>query len=357
MKKSFLFFVLGLFTFGCTQGTQSPSSGQAAGQTAPSGKEVRLGIWSNYVTLETLNEFEHRSGLKVLVSNYSSNEELLAKMQAGGSGFDVVVPSDYMVSSMIKLGLLKKIESEKIPSSSSLDPRFLHKNYDPKNEYSLPFDWGTTGIAINRKLYKGDVRGWKDLFTKPDLEGKIAMLDDAREVIGAAIKMQGHSLNTHNPKDLEQAKKFLLSIRKRVKLYSSEPFMTLTNGEAAVTQSYVGDAIKAKKSGAVDYILPEEGGTFSIDNLVIPTSSDNTEGARALISFLLEPKTVAATVMSVFISPTSQGAMSLLPPAILGIHVMFPTEKELAKFEMLEDLGADMQEWEKVWTELKASGD
>lgn len=347
-----------ILLFGCaTLACACTSKTSQSPKTASVGKEVRLGIWSNYVTPETLASFEQKTGMKVLVSNYSSNEELLAKMQAGGSGFDVVVPSDYMVSSMIKLNLLKKLDVTQVPSAAQLDARFMHQNFDPKNEYSLPFDWGTTGIAVNRKLYQGEIRGWKDLFTKPDLVGKIAMLDDAREVIGAAIKMQGHSLNTHDPKDLEEAKKLLLASRKRIKLYSSEPYMTLVNGEAPVTQSYVGDAIKAKKSGSVDYILPEEGGTFSIDNLVIPTSSTNGEGALALISFLLEPKTVALTVQSVFISPTSQAALSLLPPEILGIHVMFPTAKELSKFELLEDLGTDMPAWEKVWTELKASGD
>jgi spermidine/putrescine transport system substrate-binding protein len=302
-------------------------------------------------------DFEKNTGIKIVVSNYSSNEELLAKMQAGGAGFDVVMPSDYMVSSMIQLKLLKKLDLSKIPSAKSLEPRFLKKSYDPSNEYSLPFDWGTTGIAINRQLYKGNVTGWKDLFTNPELAGKIAFLDDVREVIGAALKYQGHSLNTKNPKDLEDAKKLLLQTRKRVKLYSSESLLTLTNGEAAVTQAYVSDAMQArqKMNGQVDYVLPQEGGTWWIDNLVIPATAEHVEEAHRLINFLLEPKVVAKTVQTVFVSPTSQAAMSLLPPEILNNRSMFPTEKDLAKFEMLQDLGASMQAWDKIWTELKAS--
>jgi len=320
-------------------------------------REVHLGIWSNYVTPEMLADFEKASGIKVIVSNYSSNEELLAKMQAGGAGFDVVVPSDYMVSSMIQLKLLKRLDASKIPSAKSLEPRFLKKAYDPTNEYSLPFDWGTTGIAVNRQLYKGRVKGWKDLFTNPELAGKIALLDDVREVIGAALKVQGHSLNTKNPKDLEDAKKLLIQARKRVKLYSSESLLTLTNGEAAVTQAYVSDAMQArqKMNGQVDYILPEEGGTWWIDNLVIPASAEHVDEAQQLINFLLEPKTVATTVKTVFVSPTSQAAMSLLSPEILKNHAMFPSEKELSKFEMLQDLGESMRAWDRVWTELKAT--
>jgi spermidine/putrescine transport system substrate-binding protein len=340
---------------GCTKKTdQNTISTTSAAKVS---KEVHLGIWSNYVTPEMLAEFEKASGIKVIVSNYSSNEELLAKMQAGGAGFDVVVPSDYMVSSMIQLKLLKKLDPAKIPNAKTLEARFLKKSYDPTNEFSLPFDWGTTGIAVNRQLYKGQVKGWKDLFESPELAGKIAFLDDVREVIGAALKFQGHSLNTKNSKDLEEAKKLLIATRKRVKLYSSESLLTLTNGEAAVTQAYVSDAMQArsKMNGQVDYILPAEGGTWWIDNLVIPASAEHADEAHQLINFLLEPKIVAMTVKTVFVSPTSQAAMSLLPPEILNNHAMFPTEKDLSKFEMLQDLGDSMREWDKIWTELKAT--
>lgn len=349
--------LVSVFTFStsCTK-----KADQSTGSTTSAAKvshEVHLGIWSNYVTPEMLSEFEKNTGIKVIVSNYSSNEELLAKMQAGGSGFDVVVPSDYMVTSMIQLKLLKKLDAAKIPNSKGLNPRFLKKAYDPTNEFSLPFDWGTTGIAVNRNLYKGQIKGWKDLFENPELAGKIAFLDDVREVIGAALKFQGHSLNTKNPKDLEEAKKLLIATRKRVKLYSSEALLTLTNGEAAVTQAYVSDAMQArqKMNGQVDYILPEEGGTWWIDNLVIPATAEHVDEAHQLINFLLEPKIVAMTVKTVFVSPTSQAAMSLLPPEILKNRAMFPTEKDLSKFEMLQDLGESMRDWDKVWTELKAT--
>jgi spermidine/putrescine transport system substrate-binding protein len=352
-----LTFSMGMTT-SCTKKSQAPSgstTGSSVSATqAP--REVRLGIWSNYVTPEMLSEFEKSSGIKVVVSNYSSNEELLAKMQAGGAAYDVVVPSDYMVSSMIQLKLLKKLDAAKIPSAKSLEPRFLKKAYDPTNEFSLPFDWGTTGIAVNRQLYSGKVKGWKDFFDNPELAGKVAFLDDVREVIGAALKYQGHSLNTKDPKDLEAAKKLLLQTRKRVKMYSSESLMTLTQGEAAVTQAYVSDAMQARQklNGKVDYILPEEGGTWWIDNLVISANAEHSDEAHQLINFLLEPKIVAMTVKTVFVSPTSQAAMSLLPPEILGNRAMFPTEKDLSKFEMLQDLGDSMRAWDQIWTELKA---
>src|SRR4029077_947777 len=127
----------------CTKKTEVPSGN--AGAPASANKVVNLAIWSNYLSPELIAEFEKRTGVKVQVSNYSSNEELLAKLQAGASGYDVVVPSDYMVFAMVKLGLLHELDHALLPHSKSLDARFLRKAYDPGNKYSVPYDWGTTG--------------------------------------------------------------------------------------------------------------------------------------------------------------------------------------------------------------------
>ena len=179
----------------CTKkGAEAPTAAQSGAATGS--KVVNLAIWSNYIKPEVLTEFEKRTGIKVQVSNYSSNEELLAKLQAGASGYDVVVPSDYMVFAMSKLGLLKELDFTQLPNFKSIDPKYLKKQFDPANKYSIPYDWGTTGIAVNRTLYKGKIAGWKDLFNNADLAGKVTLLDDVRETIGAALKAQGLSLNS-----------------------------------------------------------------------------------------------------------------------------------------------------------------
>src|SRR5690606_927897 len=120
-------------------------------------------------------------------------------LQAGASGYDVAVPSDYMVFAMSKLGLLEQLDYAQLSNTKTLDPKFLKKAFDPTNAYSVPYNWGTTGIAVNRELYKGELRGWKDLFEKPELAGKFTLLDDTREVLGAAMKALGFPLNTRNP--------------------------------------------------------------------------------------------------------------------------------------------------------------
>jgi spermidine/putrescine transport system substrate-binding protein len=339
-----------LFTLSCTR---KPADGPAATKAE---RSVNLAIWSNYVSAEAFAEFERQTGIKVRLSNYSSNEELLAKLQAGASGYDVAVPSDYMVFAMSKLGLLQELDHSKLSEISSLDSRFMKRGFDPGNRYSVPYNWGTTGIAVNRTLFKGTVRGWKDLMSSAELKGKFTLLDDARETIGAALKAQGFSLNSKNPDELAQAKSLLLKARAHVKGFTSEPKVPLMNGETAVAHAYVSDVLQAQQAtgGKVEYILPEEGGTLWIDNLVIPKGGANLAEAHEFINFLLNARTASATVKTILVSPANKGVFALLPKELQENRGLFPPDTALTKFEMMEDLGDSLKAWDRVWTEVKA---
>ncbi|MGK5081908.1 spermidine/putrescine ABC transporter substrate-binding protein [Bdellovibrionota bacterium FG-1] len=330
--------------------TKKSSSGDWAA------KVVNLAIWSNYVSPELIKDFEKKTGIKVQVANYSSNEELLAKLQAGASGYDVAVPSDYMIFAMIKLGLIRELDRTQLSNFKALDAKFLNKSFDPGNKFSVPYDWGTTGIAVNRTLYKGEIKGWKNLFTNPDLAGKFSLLDDVRETIGAAMKQLGFSLNSRNPDELQKAKELLLKNRGRVKSFTSEPMMPLTNGETAVAHAYLSDALQARRAtgGKIEYIIPEEGCTLWIDNLVIPTGAQHLAEAHAFIDFLLEAKSNVSTVMSVLVAPANKEAFALLSKDLQTNPVLFPSEKALAKCEMIQDLGDTLTLWDRAWTEVKA---
>lgn len=338
---------------GCTRKESSQSNSQT---TTGQNRVVNLAIWSNYIPDELVQEFQKKTGIQVQISNYSSNEELLAKLQAGASGFDVVIPSDYMISAMIHLKLLRELDFSKLTNFKSIDPKFLKKPYDPENKFSVPYDWGTTGIAVNRSLYPGIIKGWKDLLTKEDLAGKMSLLDDGREVLGAGLKALGYSLNSKNPSELQQSKELLLKARSRVKAFTSEPLMPLVNGETAVAHIFMSDALIARKrtQGKVQYIIPEEGATLWVDSLVIPTGSKNIEEAHRLINFLLEGKSNAATVMSVFVAPANKDAYALLPKELTSDPALFPPASVLSKCEMLQDLGENMALWDRMWTEIKA---
>lgn len=322
-------------------------------------KVVNLAIWSNYVTPEMIQRFEKNSGLTVQISNYSSNEELLAKLKAGASGVDVAVPSDYMVFAMAQMQMLEKLDQSKLPVVADLNPEFMKKEFDPQNAVSLPLDWGTTGIAVNKKLYSGTVKGWKDLFSKKELGGKFTLLDDVRESLGAALKSNGHSLNATNIEQVKGAQKTLESVRKSVKAFTSETLVGLINGEMAVAHAYQCDALqaKAKTGGQIQYIIPEEGCTQWIDNVVIPKGAQNIEGAYALINFLLSAEISAERTKNIFVGPTNLKAVALLPEAIQKDEQLFLKPAQLAKCEMIHDIGESLVAWDQAWTALKASAE
>lgn len=354
-----LFVALGWV--GCTKKSDapeasSPQSGSAK-QSPGSERVLNLAIWSNYVSPAMVAEFEKRSGIKLQISNYSSNEELLAKLQAGASGYDVIVPSDYMVFAMVKLGLLKALDRTQLPHSANLDPRVLKKTYDPENVHSLPYDWGTTGIAVNKTLFKGKIRGWKDLFSQPELKGKLTLLDDVRETVGAALKAQGLSLNTRDSKDLAKAKELLLKVKPRIKGFNSETKVPLVQGEVAVAHAYSVDSLQAAQAtgGKVEYVIPEEGGTLWVDNLAIPATAAHVVEAHQFIDFLLEAKTEASTATVIFSAPSNRDALALLPADLQKNPGLFPSDQVLKKMEMMEDLGEGLSAWDRVWTEVKAS--
>lgn len=355
MSKKILFARLSAIVFVFCALIPSCTSGAKKGAA----KTVNVATWSNYLSPEVIAAFEKQTGIRVQVSNYSSNEELLAKLQAGASGYDVAFPSDYMVFAMIQLGLLNSLDKSQIPALKGVDSKFLGKPFDPSNAYAVPYDWGTTGIAINRDRFKGKVRGWKDVFGNPELKGKFTLLDDVRETLGAALKATGASLNSTLEGDLSRAKELLLKHRSAVKAFTSEPTVPLAQGETWLAHAYVSDTLQARKQsgGKIDYVIPEEGCTLWIDHLVIPKGAEHVEEAHAFIEFLLQPKNAVQTTLSVFVSPTVPAVMSLLPAALARDPALFPTATQLAKCEMMQDLGVGLTAWDRIWTELKAQRD
>ena len=325
--------------------------------TAEKPKVVNLAIWSNFVTDEMLQRFEAQTGIHVDVSNYSSNEELLAKLQAGASGYDVIVPADYMVFVMKQLNLLESIDKKKIANVQNLDPKFLKMYFDERNKVSLPFDWGTTGIAINRRLYKDKLRGWSDLFESKTLAGKFTMLDDVRETLGAALKRDGYRLNSINDRELKAAKQTLLTAKKNLKGFTSETLTGLVNGEMAVAHAYSSDALQARArlNGDIDYIIPEEGCTIWVDNLAIPKGAAHLEVAHQLVNYLLSSQVQAERASKLFVAPSSLEAMKGLDASLKQNTGLFPSEESLQRCEMIKDIGENLAQWDRIWTEAKAS--
>jgi spermidine/putrescine transport system substrate-binding protein len=330
---------------GCTKKTEASKE-----------RVVSVAIWNNYLSPEAQARFTKETGIKIQISNYASNEELLAKVQAGATGIDVAVPSDYMVEIMTKQGLLSALDSAKIPNKAGLDPKLLGQEYDPQNKFSIPYAWSSAGIAVNREIFRGEIKGWKDLFLNKELAGKFSLLDDAREVIAAALKMNGYSVNTTDAAALAKAKATLKEVRSRVKMFRSDMVDALVNKEVAVAHAYSVDALQAasKTGGKIEFILPEEGGTRAIDNLVILKTAKHIEEAHALINFLLSAEVNASFVNVIKGGPVVLKAKELLPAEVKANTALFPPDAVLSKFERIKDVGAESTAFDRLWTEIKS---
>lgn len=324
-------------------------------QTEGGSKVVNLSIWGNYLSPEMQSEFEKETGIKINISNYSSNEELLAKVQMGGSGIDVAVPSDYMVDVMRKMNLLEALSNQALSNKNLISDRYLKQDFDPENTYSVPYAWSTAGIAVNRALYKGPIKSWKDILTNDQLKGKFALLDDVRESLGSALKMHGYSVNTTDPAQIQKAKETLLNAKKNVKMFSSDSIDILNNKEVIAAHAYSTEALQAaaKSSDKIEYVIPEEGSTFTIDNLIIVKGAKNIEAAHKLINFLISEKAELNKVKTILAGPILKNTRAQLSKDLQQNEALFPSDATIKKLERIKDLAEKNKLFEDAWTEVK----
>lgn len=325
----------------------------AACTSKKSSQEVNLAIWANYISPETQARFEKETGIKLNISNFSSNEELLAKIQSGASGIDVAVPSEYMVEIMADLNLLENLDRSQLEHSQDIDPQF---NSNSKIQpVSVPYAWTTTGLAYNKDLLPAGIKDWKTLFTDPSLKGKVSLLDDVREVAAAALKYHGYSLNTAKAEELKKAEETLLKFKDSVKMFTSDPIEALVNKEVAIAQIYSSDALQAatRSGGKIEYVIPAEGAAKAADTLVIVKGSKNKEQAVKLINFLLNPQTNVEFVKEVLAGPVLMSTKSQLPAEIQALTGLFPAPEVANKLENLVDVGDATTAYDALWTKVK----
>ncbi len=310
--------------------------------------------WDDYIDDETIPEFEEKFGVKVNYDVYDSNETLLAKLQAGASGFDVIFPSDYMVEIMIQLGLLEKLDKSKIPNLANLDPAFLNQGFDPESSYSVPYSWGTAGIGYRSDNITEPVDSWAVMFD-PKYEGRIVMLDDARETLGAALKYLGYSFNSTNPEELQQAKERLIQQKPLVKAYvSAQGERMLLTGDAWLVHNWSGDIYRvAAENPNITYVIPKEGSSKFIDTCAIPKTAQNKELAHTFINFLLEAEVDARIHNQIRYLTANKAALPYLDETLQNTIKNLSSETT-AKLEYIHDLGKETRLWDKTWTEIKA---
>lgn len=338
----------------CTANTTSQQGGGGGGGDE---KVLNFYNWSEYVAESTIPGFEEEFGVEVTQDFYNSNEELLAKLQAGGSGYDVIVPSDYMVSAMISEGILLKLDRARIPNFENLDEDFKGLPYDPNTAYSITYQWGTTGILYNTKAVEEEVTGW-DAMWDERYRGRIGMLDDVRETFGASLKRLGYSLNSTDTAELDEAQAQLEEQKPLLRGYFASPESTdlVIGGDLALAHVFSGEALTAVgENDNLAYVIPPEGATRWTDNLAIPKSAPHPELAHRFINYILDPEVGAEISNYTLYGTPNKAALPKIDEEAREDPAIYPPPEVAENLEVIEDLGEATRDYERRFTEVKSA--
>lgn len=327
--------------------TAVPSYGQAKKKQV-----LNLFCWSEYVPQEVIDGFTKETGIKVNTENYASNEEMLSKLLAGGSKYDLIQPSEYTIEALIKKEKLDALNLENIPNLKNIDPKFTKMPFDPEGKYSVPWMAGTVGIVVNTAKVKTPITGYKDVFAGPH-KRRIVVLNDSREIVSWALATLGISANDMTPENLEKAKPILATWLPQVKVYDSDsPKTALLNGDVDLGIVWSGEAaILWKKNKKFSYVLPAEGAHQFIDSLAVPKGAPNKENAEKFINYILKPE-VSVLISGEFpyTNPNAE-AVKLLKPEQRANPASYPPGEP--KLETFKDIGAAAKDIDKLVTDIK----
>jgi len=326
----------------------------AGGQAAAEGK-LNVYNWGDYINPEVLQRFSEEHDVEVNLDTYGSNEEMLAKIQAGATGYDIVFPSVHMHDIMHKLGLLWKSNINEHPLFKNIDKDFLRAKSDPKGEWCLPYAWGTVGIFYNKNLVEG-IEGWEDFFAIPDEHGEdIIMLPDMREVISVGLIMNDLPVNTTEMESLEVAQEYILERKNKISAFNYDGARSaVLSGDAAAAQWYVGAMMHVMDDPEnFGYIIPEEGATMYQEDICVLKSAPNKENARKFMEFYLQPEIPVLNITQQMNGTPNKAAREILPPEFKNNPAINPPPEVMAKLQIFEDLGEDIRKYDRVWTRIR----
>ncbi|MFC0709603.1 polyamine ABC transporter substrate-binding protein [Azorhizophilus paspali] len=357
-------------------GKQAEATGAAApAATAPAAPALHVYNWSDYIGENTLADFTTESGIRVVYDVFDSNEVLEAKLLAGSSGYDVVVPSNPFLAKQIKAGVFQKLDRSKLPNWQNLDKDLLKalEPSDPGNQYAVPYMWGTIGIGYNVDKVKaalGDqapVDSW-DLVFKPENIEKlkacgVSFLDSPTEMLPAALHYLGFASDSDNPEELKKAEELFLKIRPNVAYFHSSKYISdLANGDTCVAVGYSGDIYQSKARAEevgnnvkIGYSIPKEGAGSFFDVLAIPADAKNVDQAHAFINYLMKPQVIAGITNEVRFPNGNAAATPLVDEAIRTDPGIYPSREVLKKLYTFPDLAANVQRaMTRSWTRIKS---
>ena len=342
-------------------------------------RELSVFNWGDYLDMSVLDQFEKETGIHIVYSVYETNEEMYLKLSSGGSNYDVLFPSEYMIERLIKENRLAKLDFSRIPNYGLLSDVFKGMAYDPNNEYAVPYTWGTLGILYNDQMVD-EVPTWETLWNEK-YKGEIIMSDSVRDAFTPALKMLGYSCNEKDPAHLNEAKELLLQQAPLVYgYYVDEARDQMAMENAALAVVFSGDALEAAGLNEhMAYVVPEYSNLW-VDSMVVPASAEHKDEAMEFINFMcrtdivlknmlelgystpsqdalkyLDPEQTDAAALSKLLDCTEEYAQEVLDEELLTNEILFPDESVYANCEIYLDLGEANAIYDALWTEIKAS--
>jgi spermidine/putrescine-binding protein len=318
-------------------------------------KELNVFIWTEYMPQTVFDAFQKETGIKVNVTTYSSNEDMLAKVKGSNKGvYDIVVPTDYTVKMMIEQGLLSKLDKSIVTNIGNIDKAYLDKEFDPGNQYSVPYMSGAAVLCVNKKLVKEKITSYKQIFD-PKYKNSLVMLKVVRAVIGITAKSLGYSLNTTKPEELAKVAEALKALKNNVKVYDSDsPKTPMLNNETKIGFMWNAEAsICAAKSSDYEVVFPTEGCYVFIDNMCLLDGAKNSENAQKFINFVLKPE-ISKLVSEEYpyLNPNKE-AVKLLGDKYKKNPASNIDPKVMAAGEFVKNLDAkELEKFDELWTKL-----
>jgi spermidine/putrescine-binding protein len=337
-------------------------------------KELNLFVWTEYIPPDMQECFELVSGVKVNRDEYSANEEMYAKLSAGGSSYDLVQPTDYIVSLMIRQGLLQELDHSKLPNIKNYNPNYLNFAFDPGNKYTVPYLAGTDAIVYNADKVANPPKSWADLW-KPEYAGKMVFLDDSRAVIGLTLLTLGYDVNTKDPAQLDQAKKKLTELVPSIKIFDSDsPKTALIAGDVDLGMTWTGEAFLAQKEKpGIQYVYPTEGAIIWQDNWAMPKDAPHADAAYAFMNYTMQANIFWMILRDFPYTMTNQAVLDFAKGNPMKVKDYNGNETTLAELydaymaspitntpveaikaaHRIDDVGDALPLYDQIWTEIK----
>lgn len=331
--------------------------------SAEEGVTINVYNWGEYIangtddSMDVNAEFTRRTGIGVNYTTFDSNESLYSKLAGGGADYDVIFPSEYMVSKLIDEGRLAELDYDNIPNFQYVDPQFRDPDYDPGNRYSVPYTWGVVGIFYNTD-YIEEVTSWQSLWDD-QYAGKILMFDNPRDSFAIAQFMLGQNVNTTDEKDWQEAAALLKAQKPLLQgYYMDQIFDKMLSGEAWIAPYYAGDAaILVDNSDNISFAVPEEGTNFFVDLACIPATASHKREAEEYINFLCDPEIAGANMDYVGYSTPESAAKEYLDPEVANSPMHYPREETLRTAQAFVNLPEDTAKLvDQLWAEVKMGG-